>query len=45
VVELGLVGATMHGVDERTPVAEIRLLQAVYENLIGRYFEAFGSAS
>ncbi|MDO8380606.1 succinyl-diaminopimelate desuccinylase [Phenylobacterium sp.] len=41
VVELGLVGKTMHSVDERAPVAEIRQLQAVYERLIARYFEAF----
>ncbi len=42
VVELGLVGKTMHMVDERAPVAEIRQLQAVYERLITRYFAAFG---
>ena len=42
VVELGLVGTTMHQVDERTPVAEIALLQKVYERLIARYFETFG---
>jgi succinyl-diaminopimelate desuccinylase len=42
VVELGLVGKTMHQVDERAPVAEIAMLQAVYERLIGRYFEVFG---
>jgi succinyl-diaminopimelate desuccinylase len=41
VVELGLVGKTMHQVDERAPVDEIRRLQAVYERLIARYFEAF----
>ena len=41
-VELGLVGKTMHAVDERAPVAEIRQLQAVYERLIARYFAAFG---
>lgn len=41
VVELGLVGKTMHQVDERAPLAEIRQLQAVYERLIARYFEAF----
>jgi succinyl-diaminopimelate desuccinylase len=41
VVELGLVGTTMHQVDERAPVAEILQLQAVYERLIERYFEAF----
>ncbi len=42
VIELGLVGKTMHQVDERAPVAEIRQLQAVYERLISRYFAAFG---
>jgi succinyl-diaminopimelate desuccinylase len=41
VVELGLVGTTMHQVDERAPVAEILQLQAVYERLIERYFAAF----
>ena len=41
VVELGLVGTTMHQVDERTPLAEIEMLQRVYERLIARYFEAF----
>ncbi|MDB5476194.1 MAG: dapE [Phenylobacterium sp.] len=43
VVELGLVGRTMHQVDERAPVAEIQMLQAVYERLIARYFEAFAA--
>lgn len=41
VVELGLVGKTMHAVDERAPVSEIHQLQAVYERLIERYFAAF----
>ncbi len=41
VLELGLVGATMHGVDERVPVAELIQLQAVYERLIDLYFETF----
>jgi succinyl-diaminopimelate desuccinylase len=45
VVELGLVGKTMHQVDERAPLAEIRQLQAVYERLIARYFETFGTSS
>lgn len=44
VVELGLVGTTMHQVDERAPVAEILQLQAVYERLIERYFEAFAES-
>src|SRR5215472_15323553 len=38
VVELGLVGATMHGVDERVPIAEIRQLTELYQTLIRRYF-------
>ena len=42
VVELGLVGKTMHAVDERAPVQEIRDLQQVYQRLIERYFAAFG---
>ena len=44
VVEVGLVGKTMHAVDERAPVAEIVQLQAVYERLIARYFAAFVSS-
>ncbi|MDB5432702.1 MAG: succinyl-diaminopimelate desuccinylase [Caulobacter sp.] len=43
VVEFGLVGATMHAVDERAPVAEIRQLAHAYEILIERYFQAFGA--
>jgi succinyl-diaminopimelate desuccinylase len=42
VVEFGLVGATMHAVDERVPVAEISQLTEVYRRLIRRYFEEFG---
>ena len=38
VVELGLVGTTMHGVDERVRVAEIRELTELYQTLIRRYF-------
>ena len=44
VVELGLVGRTMHAVDERAPVEEIRHLQSVYETLIRRYFAVPPSA-
>ncbi|WP_309604849.1 succinyl-diaminopimelate desuccinylase [Phenylobacterium sp.] len=43
VVEFGLVGTTMHQVDERAPVSEIRQLQAVYERLIAGYFTAFAA--
>jgi succinyl-diaminopimelate desuccinylase len=42
VVEFGLVGATMHKIDEQAPVAEIRNLAAVYSNVIEDYFAAFG---
>jgi succinyl-diaminopimelate desuccinylase len=42
VVELGLVGTTMHMVDERAPVSEIRALAAIYERLIDGYFARFG---
>jgi succinyl-diaminopimelate desuccinylase len=41
VVEFGLVGATMHKVDEQAPVADIRGLATIYETLIGDYFGAF----
>jgi succinyl-diaminopimelate desuccinylase len=41
VVEFGLVGATMHQVDERAPVAEIHALSAIYQRLIEGYFAAF----
>ncbi len=41
VVEFGLVGSTMHQVDERAPVEEIRQLAGAYEALINRYFAAF----
>ena len=42
VVEFGLVGQTMHQIDERVPVDEIERLSGVYEALIRRYFERFG---
>lgn len=41
VVEFGLVGATMHAVDEQVPVGQLRELEAVYDRLIRRYFETF----
>ncbi len=39
VLELGLVGQTMHQIDERAPVAEIEALAEVYRAVIGTYFE------
>jgi len=41
VVELGLVGATMHAVDERVSTDEVRELARVYATLIERYFIQF----
>jgi succinyl-diaminopimelate desuccinylase len=38
VVEFGLVGATMHHVDERTPVTDLVTLTAVYRRILERYF-------
>jgi succinyl-diaminopimelate desuccinylase len=38
VLEFGLVGQTMHQIDERTPVKDIVTLTAVYRRIIERYF-------
>ena len=41
VLELGLVGQTMHQINERAPVAEIEQLARVYERVIDLYFQRF----
>jgi succinyl-diaminopimelate desuccinylase len=38
VVEFGLVGATMHQVDERVPVAELKALTEIYGKILEKYF-------
>ena len=38
VLELGLVGQTMHQIDERVPVSEIEALTEVYRRVIDTYF-------
>ena len=38
VVEFGLVGQTMHAVDERVPIADLRALTVIYRKIIDRYF-------
>jgi succinyl-diaminopimelate desuccinylase len=43
VVELGLVGQTMHGVDERVPIADIETLARIYERALELYFAAFAT--
>jgi succinyl-diaminopimelate desuccinylase len=38
VVEFGLVGDTMHQIDERTPVADLQKLTEIYGKILERYF-------
>ena len=40
VVEFGLVGQTMHAIDERVPVNDLVALTAVYRLILDRYFAA-----
>jgi succinyl-diaminopimelate desuccinylase len=43
VVEFGLVGATMHHVDENVAVDDIRALSEIYEGVLGRFFPDEGT--
>lgn len=38
VIEFGLVGQTMHQIDERVPVADLEKLTRVYRGILARYF-------
>jgi succinyl-diaminopimelate desuccinylase len=38
VIEFGLVGQTMHQIDERTPVSDLEQLTRIYRGLLDRYF-------
>ncbi|APG07872.1 succinyl-diaminopimelate desuccinylase [Bradyrhizobium japonicum] len=38
VIEFGLVGQTMHQVDERVPVVDLERLTKVYRGILARYF-------
>jgi succinyl-diaminopimelate desuccinylase len=38
VIEFGLVGQTMHQIDERAPVADLEKLAKVYRGILDRYF-------
>lgn len=40
VVEFGLVGDTMHQVDERAPVADVEALARIYAGFLAHYFAA-----
>jgi len=42
VVELGLVGKSMHGVDEHVPEQDLRDLTRLYGALIEGFFARFG---
>jgi succinyl-diaminopimelate desuccinylase len=39
VIEFGLVGQTMHQIDERTPVSDLEELTGIYRGVLDRYFE------
>src|SRR6202163_2297882 len=38
VIEFGLVGQTMHQIDERTPVSDLEKLTRIYRAVLDRYF-------
>ncbi len=38
VIEFGLVGQTMHRIDERTPVTDLERLTRIYRGVLDRYF-------
>lgn len=44
VAEFGLVGATMHQIDEHVAIADIEKLADIYEAIIANYFKRFNSA-
>jgi len=41
VIEFGLVGQSMHKVDEHTSVADLEKLAGIYEGVLARYFAGF----
>ncbi|MEZ5916463.1 MAG: succinyl-diaminopimelate desuccinylase [Parvularculaceae bacterium] len=43
VAEFGLVGATIHKIDERAAVADINRLCDIYAKVLTRYFDRFGA--
>ena len=40
VLEFGLVGETMHKVDEKSAIEDLKTLSRVYETVLDRYFAA-----
>ena len=43
VVELGLINATIHAIDERVALEDLEALTRIYERVLERYFAAFAS--
>ena len=43
VVELGLVNATIHAVDERVSLDDLEALSRIYERALERYFAEFAA--
>ena len=42
-VELGLVNATIHAVDERVRLDDLEALSLIYERALDRYFAEFAA--
>ena len=42
-VEFGLVGQTMHMVDERVPLSDLETLTRIYQRFIADWFAAKGA--
>jgi succinyl-diaminopimelate desuccinylase len=43
VLDFGLVGTSMHKIDENVPVADIVTLTQIYRRVLDTYFTKFGS--
>ncbi len=43
VVDLGLVGNTMHQIDEHVPLEDLQRLTKIYRRILEKYFEAFAA--
>ena len=43
VVDLGLVGSSMHQIDEHVPLEDLRLLTKIYRAILEKYFKAFAA--
>ena len=43
VAEFGLVGDTMHQIDERVPVGDVETLTRIYQRILEDYFKVFRS--